>query len=166
MGMYSGISEFERYHFADYKRSLRRGIGICGDAAMVLSQVLSKNGINNKILTYPGHVIVSANFTPTNNIIFDPDFGVSIPYSKEKTLGHSQKIAEIYTENGYTKADERFFTRLYKQNYEEWDGVQHFITNKYYFEKIAYALKWPLPIFMIIMAVYRLRSKYKLRPKS
>jgi hypothetical protein len=38
MGKFSGIPEFERYHFSDYKKSLKRGIGICGDASMVMSQ--------------------------------------------------------------------------------------------------------------------------------
>ena len=47
MGKFSGFPEFRKYHFANYQRSLERGIGICGDAAMVLSQILNKQGINN-----------------------------------------------------------------------------------------------------------------------
>lgn len=32
MGKFSGLPQFERYHYADYLRNIRRGIGICGDA--------------------------------------------------------------------------------------------------------------------------------------
>jgi hypothetical protein len=51
MGVFSGIPEYERYHFANYQRSLERGIGLCGDASMVISQLLDKQNISNKILT-------------------------------------------------------------------------------------------------------------------
>ena len=37
VGMFSGLPQFERYHYANYKRNLERGIGICGDASTILS---------------------------------------------------------------------------------------------------------------------------------
>ena len=151
MGKFTNIPEYQKYHFADYQRSLKRGIGICGDASMVLSQVLTKHNINNQILTYPGHVVVSANFDAQSSVILDADFGVSVPFNKDETKQHSSTIANLYTEKGYAEYDRVFFEKMYQSNYQAWDGVKHFITKKYYFEKISYWLKWPLPIFMIGM---------------
>src|SRR5690606_25937644 len=37
LGKFSGLPQFERYHFANFRRSIERGIGMCGDASMVLS---------------------------------------------------------------------------------------------------------------------------------
>jgi hypothetical protein len=154
MGKYSGIPEYERYHFADYRRSLERGIGICGDASMVISQLLDKQGISNKILTFPGHVVVAASFKNGKQYIFDADYGVIIPYALDEFASNSSEIAKLYSDAGYPRRDFLLFEKIYKENYEEWDGVEHFITNKYYFEKIAYWLKWPVPMLMILLAAF------------
>jgi hypothetical protein len=153
MGKFSAIPEYERYHYADYLRSLERGIGICGDASMVMSQVLDEQGISNKIITFPGHVVVAASFKDGKQVIFDADYGITIPYSLNEFPSHSSEIAKLYSEAGYHYGDFLLFQKIYKQNYEEWDGVEHFITKKYYFEKIAYWLKWPLPILMMLFSL-------------
>lgn len=54
--------------------------------------------------------------------------------------------------------------RAYALPYERWDGVTHFMTKKYYFEKVAYMLKWPLPLCLvafgaILIRIYRKRNR-------
>ncbi|PKG93020.1 hypothetical protein [Paraglaciecola sp. MB-3u-78] len=160
MGKFSGIPEYERYHFANYHRSLERGIGICGDASMVISQVLNEQGISNKIITFPGHVVVAASFKNGKQYIFDADYGVTIPFSLQEFPSKSSEIAKLYSEAGYPLRDFVLFQRIYKENYNQWDGVEHFITKKYYFEKFAYWLKWPFPILMMFFSlVYLFKIK-------
>ncbi len=154
MGKFSGIPEYERYHFANYRRSLERGIGICGDASMIMSQLLNKQNINNKILTFPGHVVVAATFENGKQYIFDADFGVIIPYRPAEFSTNSTEIAKLYSDAGYPSWHFLLFQKIYKQNFNEWDDVEHFITNKYYFEKIAYWLKWSAPMLMILLAAF------------
>lgn len=158
MSKLTNIPEYQKYHFANYKRSLKRGIGICGDASMVLSQVLTENNIQNKILTYPKHVVVEANLADQQSYLLDADFGLKIPYAKEQTKDNADKIEQIYLAEGYTFYDKDFFATLYAGDYQEWLGVKHFITNKYYFEKVSYWLKWPFPLFMILLFFF-LRKK-------
>jgi hypothetical protein len=158
MGKLSGIPEYQRYHFAHYRRSLERGIGICGDASMIMSQLLNEQNISNKILTFPGHVVVAATFENGKQYILDADFGVIIPYPLNEFATSSREIAKLYSEAGYHMGHFLLFQKIYKENYKQWDGVQHFITNKYYFEKFAYWLKWPLPIFMILIGVFMWRK--------
>lgn len=152
MGKTSGIPEFERYHYTNYKRSLKRGIGVCGDTSMILSQILDEQDIKNKILTFPGHVVVVASFTDGTEYILDADFGVIVPYASSELSLNSQNIANLYLNEGYTQADFTFFNNMYQQDFIPWNGVQHFVTKKYYFEMIAYWLKWPLPLGMIVIA--------------
>ena len=166
MGKYSGIPEFERYHYANHHRSLERGIGICGDASMVMSQLLDEQGISNKILTFPGHVVVAASFKNGKQYIFDADYGVVIPYSLDEFASNSSKIAKLYSDAGYPRRDFLLFQKIYKENYNEWDGVEHFITNKYYFEMVAYWLKWPLPICMMLLAIFMLNKTRKRKGKQ
>jgi len=153
MGKFSGIPEYQRYHFANYLKSLERGIGICGDASMIMSQLLNEQNISNKILTFPGHVVVSATFENGKQYIFDADYGIVIPYSIDEFASNSRDIATLYSDAGYPLKEFLLFQRIYKENYGQFDGVEHFITNKYYFEKFAYWLKWPLPILIVLFSL-------------
>lgn len=150
MGTFSGIPEFERYHFSDYQRSIERGIGICGDASMILSQVLDNNNIYNKIITFPGHVLTMATIDD-NTITLDPDFGIVIPASPDEIKISPSLVKPYYKEAGYSEREINNLVKKYAGSYEVWHGVEHFITKKYYFEKVAYALKWPLPILLFIL---------------
>ncbi|MEO9945221.1 hypothetical protein [Paraglaciecola sp.] len=160
MGKYSGIPEYEKYHYANYQRSLKRGIGICGDASMVMSQLFDQQGIPNQILSFPGHVIVTAEIDGEEKL-FDPDFGVTLPYSPAEIKDSPTQIYQHYIDKGYSLREIKGLMRAYELGYQRWDGVKHFITNKYYFEKVAYVLKWPFPIIIMIIGFALLLSKNK-----
>lgn len=155
-GLVTNIPEFERYHFADYTRSLKRGIGICGDASMILSQLLNKQDIKNEIISFPGHVVVST-YIDGESYTFDPDFGVVLPFSPEEIRNTPEITEQFYLDANYTYYDAAGLREGYRFEFEKWSGVSHFITNKYYFEKMSYAIKWPLPILLIILGaiIYR-----------
>jgi hypothetical protein len=153
MGVFSGIPEYERYHYANYYRSLERGIGLCGDASMVISQLLNQQKIDNKILTFPGHVVVVASFDKGEQYILDADFGVVVPFSLDEIAVKSTEIGQLYQDAGYPISDFKFFKSMYQQDFKVWNGVQHFITKKYYFEILVYWLKWPLPITMMLFSL-------------
>lgn len=153
MGRYTDIPEYQRYHFANYQRSLKRGIGVCGDAAMILSQILNKQKIDNKIISFPGHVLVEAQITPDKSLVLDPDFGVVLPMSLTQLNQEPTKTTAFYLEQGYTANDIKLLLNEYNKPYKAWDGVKHFITKKYFFEKISYFLKWPLPIALILISL-------------
>jgi hypothetical protein len=157
MGRVTGIPEYEKYHYANYDRSLRRGIGNCGDASMIMSQLLNKHGIPNQIISFPGHVVVAAEITPNREFIFDADFGVSLPFSPDDIKQTPHLVNSFYSDAGYTKTDLKGFQRIYFNDYERWNGVSHFITKKYYFEIFAYWAKWPAPLLAILIAYMLIR---------
>jgi hypothetical protein len=164
MGRWSGIPEFEKYHFANYKRSLERGIGICGDASMALSQVLSDQGIENKIVSFPDHVVVSASFSSGEHYVLDPDFGVVIPHDINELKNTNGTLGNYYLDAGFKQSDALFFNLMANQVFEEWDGVKHFITKKYYFEYISYVLKWLFPLLLLIISTaFFIKQKNKIK---
>ena len=81
LGRYSGMPQIERYHFSDYRRTLERGIGVCGDHAIVLSSVLDENGIDNVLLSSRGggHIVVEVSNSSDAQGIYDSDFGIVLP---------------------------------------------------------------------------------------
>lgn len=164
MGKVSGIPEYQKYHFADYKRSLKRGIGICNDVSMIMSQVLDNVGTKNQIIAFPRHVIVSAVIDDDNSMLFDPDFGVTIPVALKQIATSRTMIIKAYQEQGYSLEHGEFMANVFTEPYTEWNGVEHFMTKKYYFEKLAYLLKWPTPIIFILLGVYLLKRQEKTQP--
>ena len=47
---------------------------------------------------------------------------------------------------------------LIKDGFKYWNGTSHFITKKYYFEKIAYVVKWALPVILLCIAMIMWRK--------
>jgi hypothetical protein len=158
MGVFTTIPEYKKYHFSNYKRSLQRGIGICGDASMIMSQILDEQKIQNKIISFPGHVIVSA-IIDQKEYSFDADFGVVLPFSPKEMNQYPDNIKQYYLDAGFTRFDARTLRNSYSLEFETWNGVSHFFTKKYYFEKLAYALKWPLPLILLFAGAYLLRRR-------
>lgn len=153
MGKFSGIPEYERYHYTSIDKSLERGIGVCGDVSMMLSQILDQQGIKNQIITFPGHVMVEADFG-NHKQLFDPDFGVVLSKDSKYYQKHPEEFKKAYVDAGYFSDSGDFLAAGIQQKIRYWNGVSHFITKKYYFEKISYVLKWLLPVLLLALGMY------------
>jgi hypothetical protein len=152
MGKLRVTPEYVRYHFSNPYKSIERGIGICGDASMLMSQMLEKYNIPNKIVTIPGHVMVQAEFAE-GKPLFDPDFGVTLPKSADYYGKNPEHINTAYSDAGHSIHDDNFIINGFKKKHAYWNGIKHFITKKYYFEKVAYVMKWLLPVLMFILSI-------------
>lgn len=155
MGKYSGIPEYEKYHYANYNRSIKRGIGICGDASMVLSQVLNENNIKNNIISFSGqgHVIVQA-YIENKEVLLDPDFGVVLDISLAETNKETELIEQEYSKKGYSPEEIDTLLLAYSLPQKSWRDTKHFITKKYYFEYLSYYIKWILPFLFFWVALF------------
>lgn len=153
MGKLKITPEYERYHFSNPYKSIERGIGICGDASMLMSQLLEQQNISNKIITIPGHVMVEAKINGKKSI-FDPDFGVILPDSAEFYKQNPITIGHAYFLAGYSTGDNQFIINGFNKSYQTWNGIKHFITKKYYFEKASYLLKWLIPTLCFFLSIY------------
>lgn len=161
MGIFSGIPEFERYHFASYKKAIERGIGLCGDMSMISVQVLQENGLDGDIITFPGHVIAEVKDFQRNRLgVLDADFGVYVPYSFFDILKNPRLIYDYYIDAGHSVEDvEYLITRFEIGTYKYFDDEKHFITKKYYFEYISYVMKWAFPVAILFLSVFLLYRK-------
>lgn len=155
MGVVTSIPEYTRYHYANPYRSIERGIGICGDASMTLSGLLDEQGITNKIITVPGHVMVEAYFDG-RPLLLDADFGVILEQGIMFYQQNPQALISAYQQQlGRVNDGELMIAHnLIKDGFKYWNGTAHFITKKYYFEKIAYVLKWVMPVSFIFLGLF------------
>lgn len=143
----------QRYHFSGYKKSLERGIGICGDSSVILSSIMKLKGISHKIVSFDGHVIVA--FSDENAIEYyaDPDFNVIFPSPSNKSIDFKKTYEEIYKEQGYSQEEIEELKNIYSGKPVYFSDHIHFMTKRYYFEKISYLLKWLIPIIFMIQLV-------------
>jgi len=150
MGHVSNIPEFERYHFSDPRKSIERGIGICGDASMTISSLLNEQGIENKIVTTPGHVMVEAKIDG-HSYILDGDFGVVLENGFDYYQKHPDEMIKAFqSQLGRINDGEiSIANNIAERGFTRWNGTQHFVTRKYYFEKLAYPLKWLTPLLLL-----------------
>lgn len=150
IGQFSGLPQFERYHYADYRRNIRRGIGICGDASTILSSVMDRYDIPNQIITFRGHVIVEYHDEGGDRYLMDPDFGVALDTSLEGLLQEPGSFKQVYLDAGYSAAETDYLFEAYAKSHSIYEDTYHFMTQRYIFERASYAIKWWLPGFLIV----------------
>lgn len=160
IGKFSGLPQFERYHYANYKRNIRRGIGICGDASTVLSSILDEHLIGNRIVSFKGHVIVEYEDEQGSRFLVDPDFGVEMHGDLDQLVKDPDSFRQYYLDAGYPSAEVDYLFDAYDSKFAIFNDTFHFMTKRYIFEEVSYVIKWLLPIILLLFSsVYLLRTK-------
>ncbi|GGY80148.1 hypothetical protein GCM10007071_29340 [Marinobacter zhanjiangensis] len=152
IGQFSGLPQFERYHYADYRRNIRRGIGICGDASTILSSVMDRYDVPNRIISFRGHVIVEYQDESGDHYLMDPDFGVSLDTSLKGLLRDPESFKHRYLSAGYSEGEIDYLFEAYAKGYSIFEDTYHFMTLRYWFEEVSYLAKWLMPILMIVLS--------------
>lgn len=153
IGKFSGLPQFERYHYADYERNIKRGIGICGDASTILSSVLDQHQIPNRIVSFGGHVIVEYEREDGASQLLDPDFGISLMLTLDELLARPELVRTRYLEAGYSVAEVDDLISIYQTDFALFDNTYHFMTLRYIFENASYVAKWVFPLLLILLAL-------------
>lgn len=161
IGKFSGLPQFERYHYANYKRNIRRGIGICGDASTVLSSILDNHKIKNRIVSFHGHVIVEYQDERGNRYLADPDFGVELDGSLNQLIQNPDKFRQYYLKAGYLPNEVDYLFKAYKTHFAIFDDTYHFMAKRYIFEEVSYVMKWILPVILLLLSGIYFFRKHK-----
>ncbi|AOY87507.1 hypothetical protein BKP64_04590 [Marinobacter salinus] len=159
VGKFSGLPQFERYHYANYLRSIKRGIGICGDASTALSTILDKYNIDNRIISFDGHVIVEYKNENRKWGLLDPDFGVSLDASLEILRKKPGAFRNKYENAGVKGQQVSDLIYIYNKDYSIFEDTYHFMTLRYIFEEATYILKWLFPGTLTLLSLIYLRRR-------
>ncbi len=162
IGRFSGLPQFERYHYADYRRNIRRGIGICGDASTILSSVMDRYDIPNRIVSFHGHVIVEYKNGDGEWNLLDPDFGVSLGMPLGSLLENPGQVRGRYLAEGYSENETDNLLAVYETDHAIFDDTYHFMTKRYLFENASYVAKWLMPVaFIALPLIWMVRTRRK-----
>jgi hypothetical protein len=161
LGRFSGLPQFERYHYANYQRNIQRGIGICGDASTVLSSILDRYGVINTIVSFERHVIVEYKDDNGDKYLLDPDFGILLGVSLEQLVERPERVAELYLNAGYSQREVDFLLAVFSENYTVYNNTYSFMSKRYLFERVSYAAKWIVPVLLIVLAFWVVRKLHR-----
>jgi predicted nucleic acid-binding protein len=155
--------EFQRYHFTNPDRTIERGVGICGDAACVLSTALERERIESRILAFPGHVVVEANFGTDEPEwwILDADFGVAVRGDLKTIRRDLGRVLAAYEQAGYGAEDINDLRAIYSQPGARFASAFDFSPKRACLEETLYVLKWALPLALLALSLH-LRGKVRL----
>ncbi len=86
---------YKKYEFCNYEDAIKRGVGLCSQHAIALTDFLNKQGIKTSIVELSGHVVTQV-YLPNKTIIADPDFGVLLPYPLKEIEQKPEIIIPFY----------------------------------------------------------------------
>jgi hypothetical protein len=169
------------YIFIDPDKALKRGVGHCGQVAVLLAGLLHRAGIKASIALLDGHGLVSAEVRPGVHHLLDPDFAVVLPFNIETAQTDLIGVRRAYQVGlERMRVTDRPGLEPYVPSIEDWlDKIEviyrrpggRLATIKEYlgedhvrFERLAYRLRWPLPIVLLLLGgglllLHRLRRR-------
>lgn len=141
---------YERYEFANYKKNLERGVGLCSSHSTVVKGVLLDNGIKAELMDVGGrHVVVRAELSDTSAYILDPDFGYYIPHDTAAITADPQLARAAYASMAdlyYKEAKEPYTVDLMT---EIFGNRKYIYTKNAGFENFSYWAIWLLPLLLM-----------------
>lgn len=146
--------DFEKYEFFSYKKAIERGVGLCSQHAIIISEVLKAHGINSRIILLTGHVVVMAQVDKKKDVwwIVDPDFGVVIKHNIATIEESPEMVRILYSEKGYdTKIVDQLVKAYGKDGNVVSNGVFEYLPSKIgYIEYLSYIFIWIIPLILIL----------------
>ena len=154
-------ADYRKYHFSDPHLTVERGVGICGDAACVMSSLLEQEGIETRILAFPGHVIVEAQLgeATQETWLLDADFGVALPLTLAALQSPDRSFAGYYAAAGHDDAEIEVLANIYSKPPEVFADTFAFSPKRAIFEQTSYVLIWVLPALLLLAGVLGLRRR-------
>ena len=155
---YLNPEEYLKYEFISYRRAIERGVGLCSQQAIIVSEILLEKNIPSFIVGLSGHVVLRAQVDENRDEwwVLDPDYGVVIPYDIDFIENDPKTIRPFYAQAGYKQKTTAKLEKIYgkKGNFvSNEQGARGYQIKRYRDEPIFYFLKWIIPCMLITPSI-------------
>ncbi|MDB4165556.1 hypothetical protein N9816_04645 [Gammaproteobacteria bacterium] len=147
------IPKLRSIELYDIEKIIERGFGFCSQFAILLDEILEKNGYESNLVGLDGHVVVEAKTLKGQRIVLDPDYGVIIPKSISFIENNPSIVKDFYHKNV------EVLTGIYQSrnyidddNYHPNHKILRMITT------LSYWIIWIFPLTLLLI-IFRLRIK-------
>lgn len=158
--------EYLKYEFVDYRRAIERGIGLCSQHAIIVSEILKEKRIPSFIIGLSNHVVlrVQVNDNPEEWWVLDPTYGVVIPYDIDYIENIPGSIGPFYAQMGINLKRIAGLEKLYEKKgnvVSREQGARGYQLVRYFFEPAFYLLKWIIPCILITLSTFLFYNRKK-----
>jgi len=156
---YLNPEEYLKYEFVDYRRAIERGIGLCSQQAIIVSEILLEKNIPSFIVGLSGHVVLRAQVDKGLDEwwVLDPDYGVVIPYDIDIIENNTKIIRPFYAQAGYKQKKIIKLENIYEKEGNavmSEQGAKGYQIKRWSNEPIFYFLKWIIPCILMTMPIF------------
>ena len=156
-GSFIKPSIYRKYEFCRYDKAIERGVGLCSQAAIALTDISERKGIEAHIVHMAGHVVVVAKAggdTPAW-LYLDPYFNVVIEMTFEDIEAKPDIVRPFYQAQGVDSGQIDEIVRIIRDtpNHVFERGVVHYTDcnwKKMSLRRITDVLKWIIPLAMMV----------------
>jgi hypothetical protein len=161
---YSCDSRYTKYQFADPRKALERGVGMCGQKSTALVGFLREEGIDAHIIGLEGHGLVTVELERDSSALLDPDYGVYIPMGIDE-IRSKPDLIPIYYDSGVRRLVPDPNRRqqsialirdifLKQTAWIDPTGFSLYLgLDVIKFEQLSYKLKWIVPILLMVPGI-------------
>ena len=156
---YLDPEEYLKYEFYDYRKAIERGLGLCSQQAIIVSEILLEKRIPSFIIGLSGHVVLRAQVDTDRDEwwVLDPDYGVVIPHDIDIVGNNPKIIRPFYAQAGYKLSTINSLGKIYekKEGYvvRSEQGARGYRIKRYRAEHIFYFLKWIIPCIFVVTSI-------------
>ena len=153
LAQYVFPEKFKKYTYYDTKKAIARGVGQCNQQAMIMAQLLERQGIESRVVSLTGHVVAMARVDEESDTwwVVDPDYGVVVKRSISEIENDPELIRGAYTESGYDRATIDLLVKMYRPwGNQTWESARAYYGKKYYVEILSYAAIWLIPMILLL----------------
>ena len=138
------------YEFCSYRKAIERGTGRCGQQSLALVDYLSKNDVETGFISLGGHAIATAKTEDGTWHMLDPDYGGAVPFDLKTAEADPQSVIPHYWSPAIvTNGMAGLFAP--ENNSVKYGGPEARFARACRIEKAAYALKWLIPISLLVL---------------
>ena len=146
--------EYLKYEFVDYRRAVERGVGLCSQHAIIVSEILKEKKIPSYIIGLSGHVVLRAQVDASRDEwwVLDPDYGVILPFDLDVIETDPKVIRPFYSKAGYKQKRIIKLENIYEKEGNAVmgeQGAKGYQIKRCRNEPIFYFLKWIIPCLLI-----------------
>jgi hypothetical protein len=169
LASYVKPSIYRNYEYCSYTRALQRGVGLCSEAAIVVTDILGRKGIEAHMVYFNGHVVTIAKLPDSNGghwLYLDPYYNVIIPTDFDSLNRNPDLVRPYYEASGLDQGDIDALVGFMKNtpNRLFTAGVTGYTDcnwKKITVRKTAEVAKWILPILLLMPAALAVLRKVK-----
>jgi hypothetical protein len=148
---------YQKHEYLNWKKAIERGVGLCSQHAIIVSEILNERGIKSKLIGLSGHVIATSEIRENKWILLDPDYGVNIPFNIGEIESDTEIIEPYYKSEGYSSEKIETLKRIFGKegNYVS-ENAAKYSGNRGKIENRSYLFIWFLPIILISPYIFLL----------